>query len=444
MTTAVIGAGIAGLVAAHELIKRGERPVIIEPNAPGGMICSEQRDGFTFECGPNVLVERPDMVQLLQEIGLASEVRYPVVPRYGQWIWCDGMPHKVPAGIGELLGSSLFPWSVKLSLPARFLRPNLLKPHAEDVSILEFFTPLIGSQVTRNLLDPVLKGIYGGDVARLSARSIFPGLWSAAARGLSLLGYMRQRAGGKKPAIFVVQGGIQRVVEALWSVVKERVQLVSARAEAITHDGQGGYIIRCSNSLEISAKKCVITTAGEALSSLTVGIDKELSERIQQQEYAGLSVVHIAVSRSEPLIKDAFGILFPGGMPENLLGVMFNSLIFPHVAPSDKHVLTVIVGGAQAGDSMPDEARLREQVPLLLRRYLGINSPEVRLITKWPKAIPQLLVGHHKLVASFDRSEGKNPGIVFVGVDRGGIGVSDRVRLARSGVERLGVVKRDG
>jgi oxygen-dependent protoporphyrinogen oxidase len=131
-------------------------------------------------------------------------------------------------------------------------------------------------------------------------------------------------------------------------------------------------------------------------------------------------------------------------MPENLLGVMFNSLIFPHVAPPDKHILTVIVGGAQAGDARPDESQLREQVPLLLKRYLGVGSAECLQVTQWPRAIPQLVVGHHKIVAEFDRVEAANPGLVFVGVDRGGIGVSDRVRLAKSGVERVRTVKNHG
>lgn len=176
------------------------------------------------------------------------------------------------------------------------------------------------------------------------------------------------------------------------------------------------------------------------MSSLIGDIDRELREAVRGQEYASLTVVHLSVPRSEPLIRDAFGILFPGGMPENLLGVMFNSLIFPHVAPPDRHILTAIVGGAQAGELIPEEGRLREEVPRLMSRFLGINSAKPILVTKWPKAIPQLTVGHHKLVSKLDRVERENPGIVFVGVDRGGIGVSDRVRLARSGVERLGSV----
>ena len=81
MKTAVIGGGIAGLVAAHELIKAGYRPILIEPAQIGGMIRSSTVDGYTLEQGPNVLVERPDMKNLLAQLGLhQAAATNPVLP----------------------------------------------------------------------------------------------------------------------------------------------------------------------------------------------------------------------------------------------------------------------------------------------------------------------------------------------------------------------------
>lgn len=437
MTVGIIGAGIAGLSAAYDLVKQGLRPVLIEPESIGGMLRSIQQDGFNLEAGPNVLVERPHIMDLMRELGIQQEVRYPAVQPYGQFVWCDGRAQKVPSGPVELIKSSLFPWPVKLALPFKLILPGLLKPRADDVSVLEFFTPLIGEQVTRDMLDPVLKGIYGGDVEKLSARSLFPALWSAAEKGLSLVGYIRRKPKGGKPNIFVVHGGIQLIANALWSNLQDKVDLVVAKAERLTRREGGGYDVHCSDGRVMRADSVVLTNAGASLSSLIQDIDTPVSARIAAQEYASLTVAHLSVSRSAKLIPDAFGILFPRGMPENLLGVMFNSLIFPHVAPSDKHILTVIFGGAQAGDTRPDEERLRKQIPALLHRYLGIADATFMMLTNWSRAIPQLKVGHHELVSELDRVEARNPGVVFVGIDRGGVGVSDRVRLAREGVERL-------
>jgi oxygen-dependent protoporphyrinogen oxidase len=167
------------------------------------------------------------------------------------------------------------------------------------------------------------------------------------------------------------------------------------------------------------------------------GISPELSTVVRGQEYASLTVVHLAVPRREPLIKDAFGVLFKAGMPNDLLGVMFNSQLFPHVAPPDKHILTVIVGGAQARSKEVDEASLRERLPQQLSELLGVSNVEWLCLTSWRDAIPQLKVGHHTVIAAFDSAEAAHPGLVFAGVDRGGVGVTDRVRVAREAVQRL-------
>ena len=48
----VVGAGIAGLAAAYELHKRGISFVVLERTPrPGGLIRSEQIDGFTIDAG---------------------------------------------------------------------------------------------------------------------------------------------------------------------------------------------------------------------------------------------------------------------------------------------------------------------------------------------------------------------------------------------------------
>ena len=437
MTAAIIGGGIAGLTAAYELVKAGERPCIIEPGAIGGMVRSTQFGGFTLESGPNVLVERPEMTELFAELGLTGDVRYPSVNPYGQYVWFDGKATKVPAGVAELMSSPLFSWSAKLSLPIKVVLPRFLKRGVVDCSIGDFFRPLIGAHAVKHLLDPVLKGIYGGDVENLSARTVFPGLWSAANEGRSIVGYMRSRSGGKKPPIMVLQGGIQKLTQALWNKVSAHVEHIPSAAERIVPIDGKRFKINLSDRGALEVDGCVITAAGRAASPLIFHLSETLSDQLLSIRYAGLTVVHLAVSRKEPLVPDAFGVLFSGGMPCDLLGVMFNSLIFPHVAPKDKHILTVMLGGAQAGDRVVDEETLRRELPLLMRSLLGVASTEWLQIYRWPAAIPQLAVGHHQIVKTMDACEHDFPGVVFAGVDRGGVGVSERIRIAREAVRRL-------
>ncbi len=436
MKTAIIGGGITGLAAAYHLVKRGVRPVIFEPGPFGGMIRSVLRDGFTLEQGPNVLVERPDIVSLLGDLGLQHRVRYPSVEPYGQYVWFRGRPTKVPAGLGELLRSPLFSTRTKLALPMRILLPGTLATPSPDLSVLDFFSPLLGRATVQALLDPVLKGIYGGDVGRLSARMIFPGLWGACSKGDSIMSYLRKRPKGGKPRIFGIEGGIQSIAAALVEFLQGKADFVRQPVESITQSA-GGFEIRCKDGHRLLSDSCVVTTAGATTASFVGHVSPTLAQRLTQVEFAGLTVVHCALDRTESLIPGAFGVLFPGGMPDNFLGIMFNSVIFPHVAPADKHLVTLVLGGAQAGSAAPDLGRLREALPRLLHSLLGIKKVEWLDAYAWRGAIPQLQVGYSEIVGALDAAESSSPGLVFAGVDRGGVGVSDRLRIARESVEKL-------
>lgn len=436
MSTAIIGGGIAGLSVALRLANAGERPVLIEPGELGGMVRTVVEDGFTRELGPNVLVERPDIVELLSQLNLGNEVTYPSVDPYGQYVWHQGQARKVPAGALEFVRSPLFSLRTKVSLPLRILRPRVLQAPDDDSTVLDFFSPLIGRDGVEAVLDPVLKGIYGGDAALLSARTLFPGLWGAAQSGSSVLSYMRSRPKGGKPRIFVLRGGIQCLIHTLVPALGERVEIVREAATQVSRSGSG-YEVTTSTGRRIPASSCIVTTAGGATASLIRHIEPNLARQLEELEFASLTAVHLAVDRREKLIQRAFGVLCPGGMPENFLGVMFNSLIFPHMAPPDRHLLTVIVGGAQAKGETPDVERLKDAIPKLLGEMFGIKGAQWLGSFSWRGAIPQLIVGHHRLIDALDGAEARHPGLAFVGVDRGGVGVSDRIRVAREGLERI-------
>jgi oxygen-dependent protoporphyrinogen oxidase len=437
MTAAVLGGGIAGLTAAYELVKAGERPYLIEPGPIGGMIRSISHDGFTLEAGPNVLVERPDLKTLLEELDLLGEACYPQIPQYGQYVWYRGRACKVPSGPLPLVGTPLFSLGAKLMLPLKVLLPGILPWSRPDCSVFDFFSPLIGIRAVNALLDPVLKGIYGGDVSELSARTLFPGLWQAAREGRSIVGYMRSRSGGGKPPILVMRGGIQTLADRLWQKIEQHVTLVPRKVERIVPTAGKRYTLMLAGAAPIEVDGCVVTTAGPQSAPLVGYFGEELSDALVNLRRAGLVVVHLKVPRSEPLIPGAFGVLFPGGMPEDLLGVMFNSMLFPHMAPKDSHLLTVVLGGAQAGERSYDQALLRSRIPQLLQSLLGIKDITWLSMTEWPAAIPQFVVGHHMVVERLDECERAHPGIVFAGVDRGGVGVSDRIRIAREAVKRF-------
>jgi oxygen-dependent protoporphyrinogen oxidase len=79
----VVGAGITGLAAAFELSKRGIEFVLLESSdRAGGLILTQQVDGFTIEAGPDsFLVEKPAAITLCEELRITSRLIATTPPR---------------------------------------------------------------------------------------------------------------------------------------------------------------------------------------------------------------------------------------------------------------------------------------------------------------------------------------------------------------------------
>src|SRR4051812_11479153 len=95
----VIGGGIAGLTTAYELARHGISFLLLEASPRlGGVILSEEVDGFTIDAGPDsLLIQKPDGIRLCQEIGLGDRLVSTKPPRLA-FIQRGGRLHPLPAG----------------------------------------------------------------------------------------------------------------------------------------------------------------------------------------------------------------------------------------------------------------------------------------------------------------------------------------------------------
>src|SRR5882672_3722143 len=119
----VVGAGIAGLATAYELSRRGASFVVLEraPRA-GGVILSEEIDGYTVDGGPDaLLIQKPEGIALCQEIGLGDRL-IPTKPPRLAYIQRGGRLHALPTAsvlgiptrIAPFLQTTLFSWPGKM------------------------------------------------------------------------------------------------------------------------------------------------------------------------------------------------------------------------------------------------------------------------------------------------------------------------------------------
>ncbi len=200
---AVLGGGIAGVTAAWQLAQReralGDIEVVLfeASGRLGGTVETVYRDGFVVECGPDGWVsEKPWARELVRELGMHGKLiasndaeRVTYILSGGRLVAMpDGMRMMVPTELAALESSPLFSAEAKRAYAAEPGRAEELRRSApaEDESISSFVARHFGPEVLTKVAAPLLSGVFGGDVARLSVQAVMPafvrygaGVWIA-------------------------------------------------------------------------------------------------------------------------------------------------------------------------------------------------------------------------------------------------------------------------
>ncbi|HLQ21954.1 MAG TPA: protoporphyrinogen oxidase, partial [Gemmatimonadales bacterium] len=127
---------------------------------------------------------------------------------------------------------------------------------------------------------------------------------------------------------------------------------------------------------------------------------------------------------------DGFGALVPAVEQRRILGVLFSSTVFPGRAPDGHVTLTTFVGGTRRPElAALDPDRLVTLVREELADLLGARGdPTFQQVVRWPRAIPQYVVGYGRWLDLMDHIEAANPGLFLAGSYRGGVALGDALR----------------
>ena len=203
MHVAVVGGGIAGLAAAHELADRpGVTTTVLEASSRlGGKVQSAPFADTVLDTGPDAfLARRPEAVQLCRELGLLDHLEAPATGK--AWLWVGGRLRPVPEAtlLGVPTGVATVARTRVLS-PAGLARlaaaPLLARRHVplgphEDRTIGEVVRRSLGDEVHERLVDPLVGGINAGDTDALSIDAVAPQLAAAARRSADLAAGARE------------------------------------------------------------------------------------------------------------------------------------------------------------------------------------------------------------------------------------------------------------
>lgn len=386
----IIGAGISGLAAAWFHKKRGHSVTIVEKSSrAGGWIRSFHEQGFIFEQGPrgfHTAGKGKKTLELALELGLEKELITASKKACKRYIARNGTLNLVS-----------LPFFFRLAMTRALLR-DLSTPASEreDESIADFCLRRFNTKITNNLIDPFVKGIFGANAEELSMRSCFPSVWKAEKKGSVLLHLKRQ-----KSSLFSFRQGMQTLTDRLAEKLENSILY---NASIINIQNQG---VQLSDRF-LEADLLVSAIAPHALCQITG----------RQDPFTYTSLITVNMGWNEQLLpKKGYGFLIPSSEGEKILGMTWDSEIFPEQNNGPQTRICIMMG---------EEGEITH-AKQALKKYLGIEKePDSQLIGKATKAIPKYLIGHHKRIKYFQNLHS----FQLIGNSVNGVGINDCIESA--------------
>ncbi|HXB54688.1 MAG TPA: protoporphyrinogen oxidase [Vicinamibacteria bacterium] len=444
---AIVGGGVAGLALAQALDKKGGRArgveglVLERSPRTGGNIRSEIAGGYLLEAGPNGFLDSvPETLDLVRELGLEGELLPSHDRARRRYIFRKGRLHPLPPGPGAFLASDLLSWSGKLRLA---LEP-LARPRPDgDETIHAFASRRLGRQAAEVLVDPMVSGVFGGDSRRLSLKACFPALWQMETDHGGLLrallakmwkkgkGKRREPGGAPRGRLTSFREGTETLVRALARARGGALQ-TGVLVSGLTPAG-GGYELALDGGGRVAADAVVLTGGAGESARIVEGLDKELASLLRGIPSAPLAVACLGYLESSlPRALDGFGFLIPRGEGPRILGVLWDSSIYPGRAPSGRVLLRAMIGGAHDEEVLAlDDAALLSLVRKDLKTTMGLDADPVFVrIYRHPRGIPQYTVGHLDRLARAEARLERYPGVYLAGCAYRGVAINSCVAEA--------------
>ena len=422
---AVIGGGISGLACAYRLFQLGVPVTLLEAaERAGGLIGTDEQDGFLFDTGPQSLQGIDSILDLVRDVGLENHLCQADAhaPRY---VLRRGKLEKIPMSPQLILGSSLLSLGARVRIAREALKRT--RPPTEEESVAQFVRRKFGHEILEYLVAPFVSGVYAGDPEKLSLRAAFPTLdeWERS-YGSVLRGAMksRSRKGARSgpPPLCSFDRGMAMLPATLAARLGESIHL-GAHADTLTRvDGLAStrYRVRFTQkgqALSLDADAVVLATPAYVAARLIDPISTSLARTLSSIAYAGVAVVSSCYYSRQVGDLDGFGVLVPRSEKCRTLGIVWNSSLFPRRGGEDLFTLTSFVGGATDGEILErtDDEILRLVQDESARILNIVGPPTVSRLVRHPKALPQYNLGHGHLVGAIGEAERAIPALYLAG-----------------------------
>ncbi|WP_349409614.1 protoporphyrinogen oxidase [Pseudalkalibacillus sp. SCS-8] len=451
----IIGGGITGLSAAFSLqnkIDEEQLPAsvtLVEASERlGGKIETIHRDGFVIERGPDsYLGRKKSMTKLIEQLGMEDNL---VHNHTGQAYILHGRKlHPMPEGavmgiptkLTPFISSGLFSMRGKARAGLDLILP---KSDAQgDQSVGAFFKRRLGNEVVENLIEPLLSGIYAGNIDRISLQSTFPQFKNIESEYRSLILGMKQTRPPKKKnhsskgVFMTLKTGLSSLVEELERNLGKRMEIKKGTAVTHLQKGENDYLLQLEDGSSIQADQVIVAAPGRKAGSF---FKKEIRERIGNVPATSVATIAMAFPASAiPHDLNGTGFVVSKKSPYTITACTWTHQKWPHTTPTGSVLLRCYVGREHEQAIVEEsDAFILSKVLDDLNQIMGVQGkPDFYYVTRWRKAMPQYIVGHQENIAHVQSLLEKDyPGVQLIGASFDGIGLPDCVVAGEKAAER--------
>jgi oxygen-dependent protoporphyrinogen oxidase len=481
---AVLGGGVSGLASAffarQALLGASGCVHLVEASERvGGWFLSERVGGAggpLLERGPHSF--RPagasgrSAVRLLEELGLEEQALATSPSATQRYVRVGGRLEVLPRSLGELFTNPLtraLPW---LGLREALLvgRRRAEPGEPDDESVHSFFSRRFSTATAEVLADAMVQGIFAGDTRQLSVRACLPAVadletrYGSVVRGLALEALVellpgRGRAAGGAQALPATDKG-RALCRATGVSFKDGLQVLTDELARQTFRSTDRldcrlFLGRESRVLAGADQRAIELADGTHLpadyvlcalpvrrlrAALPVDAARHLDALIANTRWCSVGVVNLVYKDLPRLPRPGFGHLVPSAHGDGVLGMIYDSEVFPGQQPEGCAALTVMMGGAMfpALALLPPEDMI-ELAAKAARSHLGITAePSHAAAVTHRDCIPQYGLDHKHEVARARKEIAKDlPHVRLLGNSFDGVGVADSIARARDAVTSL-------
>lgn len=446
----VVGAGISGLSVAWFLHRKGVEVRVLESrDRVGGLIDSHAEDGYLVERGPNSTLHRPRtpddaLGRLVDQAGLSGRLVVAADLAKNRYVMRDGRLLGLPTSPPAMVATRLFSWPAKL----RLLGEPFIGKSRDEETIAQFVERRLGREFLDYAVGPFISGVYAGDPRTLSVRAAVPKVHAlerdhgSLIRGAIAIGRAAKGAGGPAGRLISFDRGMAVLPKTVASLLPAGTIETRCRVGRLTPGADGWRIglVGPTGSAEIVTRRLVLAVPAAEAADLVEPVSPEAAGLLRTIPYA--PVVSAGLGYAADRVRhplDGFGFLIPRREGVRTLGGLFSSTLFDGRAPSGMALITAFIGGTTdpRAIDLDDDSLVRRLGGDLAMALGAADPPEMTLLSRHRRAIPQYTLGHLDRVAGIDALAEKLPGLHFRASWRDGISVTDCIRGGEVLAERL-------